>query len=112
MTVINDAYNASPEAMAALECFPWPGNIRQLENIVQQAVLLSSGPELLVEPDRLAGALEIPQAAQVLVNVINVDQGAEQRNGIGNDGCGVLAAPVRKLARFRIEARRRAAISG
>src|SRR5262249_1691570 len=27
----------------------WPGNIRQLENIVQQAVLLSSGPELLLE---------------------------------------------------------------
>ena len=37
----------SPEAMAALEAFPWPGNIRQLENVVQQAVLMSQGPELL-----------------------------------------------------------------
>ena len=27
----------------ALESFPWPGNIRQLENFVQQAVLVSSG---------------------------------------------------------------------
>ena len=39
----------SPAALATLEDFPWPGNIRQLENIVQQAVLVSDGPELQVE---------------------------------------------------------------
>jgi two-component system response regulator HydG len=38
-----------PETIAALEAFPWPGNIRQLENVVQQAVLVSMGPELLKE---------------------------------------------------------------
>jgi DNA-binding NtrC family response regulator len=37
----------SPEALAALERFPWPGNIRQLENVVQQAVFMSDGPVLL-----------------------------------------------------------------
>src|SRR5439155_22229966 len=35
--------------MEALESFPWPGNLRQLENFMQQAVLMSNGPELLVE---------------------------------------------------------------
>jgi DNA-binding NtrC family response regulator len=35
--------------MDALETFPWPGNIRQMENFIQQAVLVSSGPELLLE---------------------------------------------------------------
>jgi transcriptional regulator with PAS, ATPase and Fis domain len=35
------------EALAALESFPWPGNIRQLENVIQLAVLVSSGAELL-----------------------------------------------------------------
>jgi DNA-binding NtrC family response regulator len=35
-----------PEALRVLEAFPWPGNIRQLENAVQQAVLTSSGSEL------------------------------------------------------------------
>jgi two-component system response regulator HydG len=44
-----DLFDISPEAMAALESFPWPGNIRQLENVVQQAVLVSAGPELLVQ---------------------------------------------------------------
>jgi DNA-binding NtrC family response regulator len=37
----------SGEALALLEAFAWPGNIRQLENVVQQAVLASTGPELL-----------------------------------------------------------------
>jgi DNA-binding NtrC family response regulator len=36
----------TPDAMAALQSYPWPGNIRQLENIMQQAVLVSNGPVL------------------------------------------------------------------
>jgi DNA-binding NtrC family response regulator len=36
----------SGEAMAILEAFHWPGNIRQLENTLQQAVLVATGPEL------------------------------------------------------------------
>jgi transcriptional regulator with PAS, ATPase and Fis domain len=36
-----------PRALVILESHPWPGNIRQLENVVQQAVLAGSGPELL-----------------------------------------------------------------
>jgi two-component system, NtrC family, response regulator HydG len=49
-------FDISPEAMAALESFPWPGNIRQLENALQQAVLVSSGPEVLLR--------HLPQAVQ------------------------------------------------
>src|SRR5207244_8848156 len=40
-----ELFDVSPEALAALESFPWPGNIRQLENVMQHAVLVSSGPE-------------------------------------------------------------------
>jgi two-component system, NtrC family, response regulator HydG len=42
-----ELFAISPEAMAGLEAYSWPGNIRQLENVVQQSVLMSSGPELL-----------------------------------------------------------------
>ncbi len=42
-------FDVSLRALDALEAFPWPGNIRQLENTIQQAVLVSSGPELLFE---------------------------------------------------------------
>jgi two-component system response regulator HydG len=44
-----ELFDISNDAMSALETFPWPGNIRQMENFLTQAVLLSSGPELLLE---------------------------------------------------------------
>jgi two-component system, NtrC family, response regulator HydG len=44
-----DLFEISPEAMDFLESYPWPGNIRQLDNILHQAVLMSSGPLLLAE---------------------------------------------------------------
>jgi DNA-binding NtrC family response regulator len=44
-----DLFDIHPRALDALEGHPWPGNIRQLENCLQQAVLISSGPELLFE---------------------------------------------------------------
>jgi two-component system response regulator HydG len=37
----------SRDALAILEAHPWPGNIRQLENVVQHAVLLCTGADVL-----------------------------------------------------------------
>jgi DNA-binding NtrC family response regulator len=39
-------YGIHSDAQRAMETFPWPGNIRQLENVIQQAVLTATGPEL------------------------------------------------------------------
>ncbi|MBL9078726.1 MAG: sigma-54-dependent Fis family transcriptional regulator [Planctomycetes bacterium] len=55
-------------AMAALVAAPWPGNVRQLENVIERAVVLGSGatidlpdlPALL--PGRTAGA-PVPSGA-------------------------------------------------
>jgi two-component system response regulator HydG len=44
-----DVMRINPETLRVLSGFDWPGNIRQLENVVQQAVLLSQGPELVVK---------------------------------------------------------------
>jgi two-component system response regulator PilR (NtrC family) len=33
----------APDAMAALEAYTWPGNIRELENVIERAVTLESG---------------------------------------------------------------------
>ena len=41
-------FDVSPAAMAGLEGYAWPGNLRQLENVIQHAVLISNGPELLL----------------------------------------------------------------
>lgn len=37
----------APETQALIAAFPWPGNIRELENAIQKAVLMSKGPELV-----------------------------------------------------------------
>jgi DNA-binding NtrC family response regulator len=44
-----ELYDVHPQTLALLKAFPWPGNIRQLENVIQHAVLVSSGPQLLPE---------------------------------------------------------------
>ena len=37
----------STEAMRALTAYPYPGNVRELRNIIERAVILSRGPELV-----------------------------------------------------------------
>jgi transcriptional regulator with PAS, ATPase and Fis domain len=51
-----EAVGLSPPVLAVFKELPWPGNIRQLTNVIQRAVLVSTGPELLLShlPDNLA----------------------------------------------------------
>jgi formate hydrogenlyase transcriptional activator len=53
------------EAMEALVGYPWPGNIRELENVIDRAVILSSGPALRLPPGEWttpASTVEAPAA--------------------------------------------------
>jgi formate hydrogenlyase transcriptional activator len=43
-----------PATMERLLAYPWPGNIRELQNIMERAAILSRGPLLEVGPDVLA----------------------------------------------------------
>jgi formate hydrogenlyase transcriptional activator len=42
--------------MDALVRYPWPGNIRELQNVIERAVILSPGPSLQVPPGDLQPA--------------------------------------------------------
>jgi two-component system response regulator PilR (NtrC family) len=50
----------SPEALAVLERYHWPGNIRELENVVERAIVLGSGEQITAEslPPHLAQPAE------------------------------------------------------
>jgi len=43
----------SQDSMELLSRYNWPGNIRELQNVVERAVVLSSGPVLRLGPDLL-----------------------------------------------------------
>jgi DNA-binding NtrC family response regulator len=43
------AQRISTAAMHALEEYEWPGNIRELQNVVERAVVVCDGPEVRVE---------------------------------------------------------------
>ncbi len=36
----------APEAMAVLQAFDWPGNVRQLRNIIERTIILASGDRI------------------------------------------------------------------
>jgi DNA-binding NtrC family response regulator len=42
-----EAREVSPEAMERLRGYPWPGNIRELQSVLKQALLRSTGPVLV-----------------------------------------------------------------
>jgi DNA-binding NtrC family response regulator len=48
----------TPEALAVLEQYHWPGNIRELENVVERAIVLGSSE--LLDPDALPVGLRQP----------------------------------------------------
>lgn len=61
-----------PEAVKVLERYDWPGNIRELENVIERAVVLESGefiheenlPEEILEKTRIAPCLEFRKSSR------------------------------------------------
>jgi DNA-binding NtrC family response regulator len=58
----------SDETIAILMNYSWPGNIRELENVIERAVILSKGP--VINPEDLPASLisNYPQGAVVHTN--------------------------------------------
>jgi formate hydrogenlyase transcriptional activator len=46
--------------MDAFGRYPWPGNIRELQNVIERAVILTTGPVLTVRSDDLRTQNQAP----------------------------------------------------
>ena len=93
----------SAEAMALLERYDWPGNVRQLENAVFRAVVLSDGDHLGVE--------EFPQIA-AQVGPVSAE-GRRAMSIAGDAGGGeARATPVPSLPRLVAGSASETAMSG
>lgn len=65
----------SEEAIHRLQSYPWPGNIRELQSVIKQAMIASTGPTLLEE--------FLPE--EVLVNVKLHEEALVEAQPIGPD---------------------------
>ena len=52
------------DTMRRLMNYPWPGNIRELQNVIERAVILSPGKSLVLAEELRAPVLEVGRVAQ------------------------------------------------
>lgn len=77
-----------PEAMAALRTYRWPGNLRELKNVIAHAAVLADGGMITEDllPDRVRhGEIELPRA-----NVGLHDGGAATASKRQTEKCGIV----------------------
>jgi formate hydrogenlyase transcriptional activator len=113
------------QTMAALVDYPWPGNVRELENVIERAMILSSGNELVIplpkppeghtppKPPMLtlaqAERLHILQALEEAQWVVGGPKGAAAKLGLKRTS---LAYKMHRLGIVPVRIRRRFAQQG
>jgi PAS domain S-box-containing protein len=99
-----------PKTAQVLENWNWPGNIRELENMIERMVILSNGPVLADPPEELLapqGVLEDNFAEMERDHIVRI---LRETNGVlaGQDGAAMRLGLKRTtlqsmIKRFRIE---------
>jgi transcriptional regulator with PAS, ATPase and Fis domain len=116
-----DAYNSefrkhvrgvSDEAMRRLKTYGWPGNIRELRNAVERAMLLVDGEELTADqfPVTSSGAVRLTEGVDLPANGIDLEQlerslvvQALERSGWNQTRAAAMLGLNRDQIRYRIE---------
>ncbi len=93
-----------PEAMAALVAWSWPGNIRELENFLERAVILSRGPELHVPLAELE-TMESEEEEDAAADANPTLQAAEREHILRalRDAKGMIGGPTGAAARLGLK---------
>ncbi len=105
----------APNALAALEQYPWPGNARELHNVLERILLLEDGDLIHLDqlPSEVRGAAEkangngrfvLPASGVVLEDVERelICQALDRSNG-NKTGAARLLGLSRDTMRYRLE---------
>jgi len=108
----------SPDALRALDAHSFPGNVRELENIIERAVALASGPLIGLGdlPQEVSGAtsrptpalLDLPEEGCDIDEVLGeverrlIQQALERSGGVRTNAAKTLGITLRSL-RYRMQ---------
>jgi DNA-binding NtrC family response regulator len=99
-------WTIAPKALAALERYHWPGNVRQLRNVLERAVILAEAPVVTLDdlPDELqprdAAAAPFPDGHLSAVERSHVRQVLQRCGGNKSEAARALGIHRRKLYRL------------
>jgi len=106
---MNREVSQIPEAvMSALEQHNWPGNIRELQNFLERAVILSTGPVLHLPQHELSGLFEdiTPDVTRTLAEAErqHITDVLKQTRGVvgGRNGAAARLGVARTTLLYRI----------
>jgi len=98
--------NISEEAMEALRHYDWPGNIRELQNVVERAVIISAGPNLEIPSGELKRTVagDTPTRALDEVQRDHILEALRQSGGVvaGRNGAAVRLGLARATLQYRM----------
>ncbi|HUT23813.1 MAG TPA: sigma-54 dependent transcriptional regulator [Sumerlaeia bacterium] len=89
----------SPKALAALRLYSWPGNVRQLRNVIEGLVVMTSGKEIMVKnlPDEVRSSTVSRRVVQLRAGASLADMEREMIRVTLEENNGNRAATARAL---------------
>jgi len=81
------------KSMDSLESYPWPGNIRELQNVIERSVIVCDSDEFSVDESWLSGA---PKSARPLTDDLwaRKERGSKPPLATAEDECQGLQAQL------------------
>jgi formate hydrogenlyase transcriptional activator len=96
------------ETMQALGRYPWPGNIRELQNVIERAVVLSRGSVLELDDSVFAPSSHLPSEATPRPR----ETTAEVEGRVGSEGLGEMLENIERAHIIAALERSRGVIEG
>ncbi len=93
-------------AMDILSAYPWPGNIRELRNTIERAVVLAAGPNISVgdlPADVRRQSIQQPTGSSRTTQVQVVDETEDETRDETMDETVTLAESIETLKRSRVK---------